>query len=145
MKTSISCTSDILLQIVAYHLKKGEGNKRHANLSALEEKSNKSGPTSFHQVHWFFQKVRLSVSNVLRNSWRQVSRTSSCADTLSLFVNQRAVIRYNGQHTSGFEIGKGASQVMYSDTKICSLLIQRKAWNWSASSFGNSVWGKGLA
>ena len=60
----------------------------------------------------------------------------------SLYVNQRATIRWNGEHTPEFEIGKGARQGCILSPHLFVTYTEKGMRDAAASSFGISVGGR---
>ena len=63
----------------------------------------------------------------------------------SLYVNQRAIIRWNGEHTSEFEIGKGARQGCIVSPHLFVTYTEKGMRDAEASSFGITVGGKAIS
>ena len=65
----------------------------------------------------------------------------------SLYVNQRAIIRWNGEHTSEFEIGKGARQgcIVSPHLFVTYRPTEKGMRDAEASSFGITVGGKAIS
>jgi hypothetical protein len=59
----------------------------------------------------------------------------------SLYVNQRAIIRWNGEHTSEFEIGKGARQGCIVSPHLFVTYTEKVMRDAEASTFGIKVGG----
>ena len=59
----------------------------------------------------------------------------------SLYVNQRAIIKWNGEHTSEFEIGKGARQGCIVSPHLFVTYTEKGMRDAEASSFGITVGG----
>ena len=57
----------------------------------------------------------------------------------SLFVNQRTIIRWNGEHASEFEIGKGAMQGCIVSSHLCVTYTEKGVRDAETSSFGITV------
>ena len=57
----------------------------------------------------------------------------------SLYVNQRAILRWNGEHTSEFEIVKGARQGCIVSPHLLVTYIEKGMRDSEASSFGITV------
>ena len=158
----ISHTSKILLLIIVDHLKrkleseqpeeqaayrKGRGTRDMlVCLQVLIEKVIAMNQQAFIMFIDYSKAFDSVCHSQLFNAFLEMGFPKHLVTLLqSLYVNQRAIIRWNGEHTSEFEIGKGARQGCIVSPHLFVTYTEKGMRDAEASSFGITVGGTAIS